>query len=521
MLLDVVIYMRVSLEKSMTGKSVLLFLFGAIVLGVIYFSVVADDMEGKATVDLTAVGSSEAEDAVRPNVLLIVIDTLRQDRLHARRGGERVMPYLEDFAAGGWEFTSAWSQSSWTKPSMVSILSGLYVSTHEVQFGVFKPFAHVADQDMRIEGVPSEIVMAAEYFSGAGYRSLGYQTNQHLQAQFGFAEGFAVYENMPWSDAGPLTDAALAGVADGEGPFFLYVHYFDPHSEYRPGAPYDAVFGEVPVFSAAEEGLLAEYNKHYYLDKIMYDMGVRSEPPAEAFSEMGRDGVRHLYDGECRYADAEVHRLIETVRARWPETLVALVSDHGEEFWEHGSLGHAKRLYEESVNVPLVFDFPGQEAARIGTAVETIDVLPTLAAAAGLEPLAGWQGRDLSGTVAAGGDVARAVFTETRSSIPEFGVCLRSVRQGDWKLLVDRSAGESYLYNLATDPGELLDVSGEHPARVAALEKLLAAHRVAAREHEAYSFARNIVGADEETIAQLEAIGYVGGDMQLRRGDCE
>jgi len=452
-----------------------------------------------------------APDAAPPaprNVLLVVVDTLRGDRVAARRNGVAVMPQTRALAERGVWFQAAYTQASWTKPSVVSILTSLYPETHRVQFGIQAKWLDEHDLG-HLEGIPAGKETAPLYFKRFGYSTAVVQTNKHLQAQYGFGQGCDQYEEITWAPGEMVTAAALKQLDGLAPPFFLYAHYFDPHASYDPPQPHRDAFGPLPEFTQQERTLLEDpnYHQNYYLDSVLHNVGKRSERKHGEISETGRERVRMLYDGECHYADAATERLIAEVLRRHPDTIVVYTSDHGEEFWEHGSIGHAKTVYEEAVHVPLIFAGAVPGGKVVDTRVQSIDILPTLAALLGLPPNEHWQGRDLSPAFHGAPLAAQPVFSSTRGSLPELGLNRRMVIEGADKLVQDLALNREEYFNLGDDPGEQHDL-GPGDTREA-LQSLLAAHEAAISNHPMAAIAPSIHGLDEDTKAELESLGYL------------
>lgn len=437
------------------------------------------------------------------------MDTLRADRVAATRNGVPVMPNLHALAEKSIWFHQAIAPASWTKPSVTSVLTGLYPATHRVEFGVQKPW--VEGQRMVIQGLAPEKPTLLAFFSDAGYATAAVQTNVHLQGQYGFAAGCGAYQFARWASATEVTDRTLALARQQTQPFLLYAHYFDPHADYVPPEPHRSVFGPLPGLTPEEEDLLGnDYHQRYYLQKAKLDMGLISEMSLGHFSETAREHIRQLYDGECHYTDAELGRLVQTIRAEFPDTVIVITSDHGEEFWEHGGLGHAKTVFQELVNVPLVISVPGRAPRQVNTAVETIDIAPTLAALAGATPSPGWQGRDILVEPLE----ALPAYSETRSSFPEANLHRESVIDGANKLIRDVSKGTMALFDLSSDPGEQQDLSPSLADRSAALGTLLDTHNAAATAHPLAAIPPTEFGLDgtpeaQSTREQLEALGYL------------
>ncbi|HEO72184.1 MAG TPA: hypothetical protein ENN80_13060, partial [Candidatus Hydrogenedentes bacterium] len=271
-------------------------------------------------------------------------------------------------------------------------------------------------------------------------------------------------------------------------------------------------FGPPP--DATDEDLrLLQPVGDYYRDKTLFDMRVKEAREKGTLTQAGKDYMRYMYDGEVRYTDEHVGRLLAFVRARHPDAVIALTSDHGEELWEHGSIGHGKTVFQESIHVPLLLKAPGVVPRTVSTNVETIDILPTLAALLGLPSRDGWQGRDLI-PIAQGAALERPVFAESRGSLREFGLYIESVTVGSRKSISKHKPIESApaLYDLDSDPLEQRDLATTHAAEVARLSQLLADYRKANEAHPAHAIGPVRYGLDVATREALKALGYLGDD---------
>lgn len=444
----------------------------------------------------------------RPNVVLIVIDALRYDRIDAYRNDQPVMPALRAFRDESIWFSNAAVACTWTKPSMVSMFTSLYVPAHGVVYSSTVERAAPAERF-----VPQELALLPEYLHDAGYFTMGVQTNPHLTHEMGFAQGMDDYPYLPLAPADRVTQEAL-GLLDkhgSESPFLLYVHYIDPHEPYWPPDEYKRAF-------AAEDGsepallnqLTPDAFKEYRDDAGLYKAGWKKERGVEPLTPEQEEVIRAYYDGESRFADDQVARLVETLEHDFPNTLIIITADHGEELWEHGTTGHGHSLYEELMHVPLAIKGPGIEPGTVEDPVESIDLLPTIAAFVGMAPSALWQGHDLLAERTR--DDAR-VFSRTRAAIPFENVDLFAVQDGAWKCITDLHTGKDALFNLARDPGETQNVLDENPEVAAALRNALTAHRQQCEAvHERLAIPDAAVKADElsdETMEQLKDLGYV------------
>ena len=453
------------------------------------------------------VAESEVDAAsdAKPNVVLVVIDALRADRLTAQRNGIALMPRLAEFAADSWWFTCASTQSTWTKPSMVSLFTSLYPGVHNVQFGASHRIAE--GQEMSVDILPETLDTMAECFKRAGYETAAMQANANVKGAFGFKQGFPDYsyrfDAYPEFRAREITQAAMAHFESAKGPLFLYLHYMEPHAPYDPPVEYLDRFEPLPPVSPEERRQIDSQYFDYYGDKVQHDLGLREERKFADWTEAGREYVRVKYDAEVRYADEEVGRLLAFIRESRPNTVVVVLADHGEELWEHGSVGHGRTLYQELLAVPLIMSFPGEKARRIEAPVELIDVLPTLAARVHLEKSELWQGRDLASPLPA----ARPVFAQTMTSLREADVHLEAVLQGDDKLIADMRRQNELLFRLLRDPTEHTPVKED--AREAQLKTLLTAHDAENEHHPAYTPPGSAARLDQESIEQLKSQGYL------------
>ena len=398
--------------------------------------------------------------AAAPNVILISIDTLRADHLGCYGYARSTSPSLDRLASEGVVLTDVSAPSPWTRPSHASLLTGLYPSRH----GVKTP-AH---------GLSSAVATLAEHFAAAGYATKAIVNSEHLDERFGLLRGFAAFDYVsewsrwpPWrkrivDSADVITDRALRELAAaGERPFFLFLHYYDPHSDYAPPGDYARLFVgpyEGPLDGDTEQLLEIQRTKR----------PLRRED---------RDHLVDLYDAEIRQLDAQLARLFAFLdeHGLTRSTIVAVTSDHGEEFLDHGSVLHGHTLYQELLAVPLILRGPGVAVGRRVSAVASlVDVPPTLLSLAGLSPLSEVDGLDLSTqwTLDPPEPTDRAVFAEADSKNAQPDV-KRMVRSGRWKLCYDRLEKKAQLYDLAADPMEQVDVSESNREIVAELEARL------------------------------------------------
>ncbi len=428
------------------------------------------------------------------NVLLISIDSIRQDYVGAYGDPGGVTPTLDALASHGVLFANAVSTTSWTLPAHMSLLTGQYPASHGV----------IGDGG----SLPEEKTTLAEILRARGYRTGGFVSGPYLHRGYGFAQGFDVYEHCMGYDVAVKEDGRVANVVQAnlrshrgvtspliheavtkwlrkiprQRPFFLFVHYWDPHYDYLPPLPFDRY-------------LDPGYTGRFRPEGFLQNKKINPQMPAA-----DRRRLLDLYRGEIRYTDAWIRKLLRELEERGvlERTLVVVVGDHGEEFFDHGQKGHRNNLYEETLRAPLILSLRGvfDGGVVVNEAVSLIDVVPTVTAALGFASPNEAQGFPLQ--EAGVGDGKRpGVFAELHHRF----LALRGER---WKSILDLESGDVSLYDLQGDPGEQRDVREEQEEIARDQLELL-------RSGEHARYAPGGVETpvlDEETEAALRALGY-------------
>lgn len=421
-----------------------------------------------------------------PDVIVILVDTLRSDRLGMYGSGRPTSPFLDRMAQGGAVFLDNTCQFPWTMPSVVSIHTGKYLTA-------FK--STLSSQDFSL----------AEAFRGAGYRTLGLVANGLVRSEAGFGSGFDYFESSrPGSKVKQASrtleelredlDAPLREALEvedrGDGteraaphgerePLFLYLHPFDPHDPYLPHSEYKSDFPLETAERVQPEG--------WQLETYRSDPRVPKRPAPTIRKNLDRMvEERNRYDGEIRYTDAQLEQFFAELEA-WgvlENCVIALVSDHGECLWEHRTpLGeeelasitvpkyfyrtHGATVFEESIATPMVLwgtGVPG--GVRRREPVENIDLFPTLLDLAGLEPPEGLHGKSLVQLMNADHD-EEVVWRDHVFTHGVHGTAVRDTRTG-MKLIYPRGmaleAGwKPMLFDLRADPHEREDLAESSP----------------------------------------------------------
>ena len=437
------------------------------------------------------------------NVVLIVVDTLRQDHLKAYGYHRETAPTLSRLASEGvlWDGVSP---TSWTKPAVASIFTGLH------------PVRHQAFDSL--DRLPDEARTLAERLSRRGYRTLGIAANGWLTRTAGFAQGFDEYYSMVddlkrsrFSTGEEVNSELLPRLKGLQPPFFLFVHYLDPH------APYDPVRDHRgwPLL-----GRLAARKGGVSIQELRMSEFVERPP------QLVEDAI-DLYDAEIRQVDDAIGDLLGELRrlGLMDGTLTVVTSDHGEEMQEHGRMGHGQTLYEEVVRVPLVLHGPGNLPAglRLGSA-SLLDVAPTI-----LELLRETvPPGELDGVSLAGGMVPADAAASTASPhLAERELLLHldldigghalALRGDRLKLVLSQKPFRKELFDHRQDPREQASqLTG--PAGAASMPAL--AERLADRYNELSG--RTLPRATNvapEKLEAMAALGYVGAgrSVSIRR----
>jgi choline-sulfatase len=420
----------------------------------------------------------------RPNVLLYVIDTLRADHLGIYGYPAPVSPHLDALAAESVVFDRAYAQSGWTRTSVVSMLTGL------------TPFAHRVLG--REDALPASVPTLAGLLQAAGYQTAGFVANANLAPELGFGRGFdryvPIYVQHDPPRAGWLNDELLSWLRSRRrrAPFFAYLHSMEPHDPYDPPEPFRRRFAPhlaTALRSPAAAGIAAALAAHPRLTQ-----------------EEIRADFAALYDGEIAANDDAIGRLLQALRAAglYDDTLIIVVSDHGEELLDHGLWGHGHSLYSEILHVPLLLKLPGGRGTgeRRGDVASHVDLLPTILAAAGVRIPAAAEGRDLLGRSIGAAD------PPVLSLLQLDGAGIASVVEGGRQLIrwqPDHPAGRLEMYDLRADPHERRDLMGRDLLWAGFMSSRL---RELRRTHER-SFAAPRVALDGELGKRLRALGYV------------
>jgi arylsulfatase A-like enzyme len=447
--------------------------------------------------------SCAPEPRSRPNVLLISIDTLRADHLGCYGYELPTSPAIDALAARGVRFTRNFSQSNQTLPSHASLLTSLFPAEFQI---TRDDGANTRQQDTKLR-LPEAVETLAEVASSAGYHTGAFTDGGLVAPRYGIGQGFDTFQAARTSEAQGF-DTTLPAfkrwlddwkAADDGTPFFAFVHSYDVHDPYRAPPPFDRAFTE----RRSEDFLVTRGFMPTALD-------LRQRMPEPSASEL--DEIRRFYDNGIAYADRGVGLLglILEESEVWDNTLVVLVSDHGEEFKEHGSWGHGPQLFDELLHVPLIVRFPhDQYAGRVvEQVVRSVDIAPTVAEVIDAPMGAAWVGTSLMELLDGEGE-DRPVISELSNA--QLGTL--SMRVGDLKVIDVPSLDRELLFNTAKDPGEHVDLARSRPAVLAEMRDELRRWR-ASLAAGSKSLRAVPMGEEAQNLQELEAellgkMGYV------------
>lgn len=412
------------------------------------------------------------------NVVVVVIDTLRSDRLATYGATRQTAPFLDGLAREGAVFDGL-SPTSWTKPATASLLTGLHPLRHQA---VGRP-----------DSLPDQVATLAERLREKGYQTLGVSANGWISPAFGFDQGFDELILEDGVAHAEDVNASLLPLLGGlEPPFFLYVHYIDPHAPYEPRTAWDG--GELSAGLRAQGPVAIKDLDPFSL--------LRRSPALLA-------RARDLYDGEIRGADRGLEQLVDALRQRdlLEGTVLVVTSDHGEEMEDHGRMSHGLSLYEEVVRVPLVFHAPHLIPPGHRGRASLLDVVPTL-----MDLLDLGSSRELASLD--GVSLASALRGEAQAAGPRTflfhldhidGTALALTRGRD-KIVLGRQPYRKELFDLEKDPREHRNLLGQGEEAFARLAADLAA---AYNDASSQALPRRPASLDEALEAKLSALGYV------------
>ena len=422
------------------------------------------------------------------NVVFILVDTLRADHLGSYGATRDTSPNLDAFAESAYRFTTTEAQAGCTFPSVNSLLTSRYAEHFLGQ-----------PQERRMS-IPDSIPTLAEILSAQGYQTVAVSaspvvrdTPSRVNHFGGFGRGFDRFdEECMMKDASCVNVRTLEALDGLSSPFFLYLHYWDPHDPYNPPPHHIRSFPDRPY------SLRFLHNGNLWpIIRMLYRDG-----PEWQITPGDVAQIKTLYDEEIRYFDGRFQELLDRLRAdgTLDHTILVFASDHGDEQLEHGQIGHCRDIaYQTVLHTPLILKIPGMPGGVRQAKVQNLDIVPTLLDYLGIPAERfGFEGRSLRPVVEDDTAIHRFVFAAQGTS--------RVVSDGRWKLLYDIGSDQRRLFDLGDDPGETRDLATEQPEEADRLQEVL------------FRWIRHLEGAvgsegslrnARDTEDALKAVGYL------------
>lgn len=430
---------------------------------------------------LLSISGCNTQDASKDNfnIVLITIDALRADHLSCYGYHRNTSPNIDKIAAKGIVFKNVFAPSSWTVPSMVSLLTSVYPVNH----GIVKGFAK--GEKIHNQNVFSdELITLAELLKANGYDTFGVASNLHLSENFGFARGFDHFKCLSFKPA-PFVNRVVyswESQIKNSDKFFLWLHYFDPHHPYRSRKPW------------IENYTTQELTQKFSLSSKSSDYLQRHIPKLqkEALSNLVA-----LYDSDINYVDAYIGELINEFELD-ENTLIIITADHGEEFFEHGRLGHGYNLHQETIKIPLIIKLPrSPRKETVDEYVNLVDIIPTIVDILGINPSEKMLGKSA---------LKKKLVNEYMYTELDRKALLKAIITPEWKYIYNYKNKTNQLYNIKTDPNELNNLADKKVKQCNQLKEQLLYWAVTSKTYPTKS---QVFEISQEEKEKLEAMGYL------------
>lgn len=451
-----------------------------------------------------------------PNIVLIVIDTLRKDHVSCYGYESKTTPNIDALSRFGLLFENNVAQAPWTAPSIASIFTSSYPS--ETGVGVVDmPGGERYLSKSTVTRLDEEAVTLAEILKAGGYKTVGVSANLFFEDAYGLWQGFDEKKYLKNEPADNVVSAAIAMMdktfsdRNNDGiPFFVYIHFMDVHAPNDPPAPYDNMFPTIDGRPHEKRDSLWDAGE----DINTYSSGEGLETPG--FRRYRSHRVA-LYDGSIAYVDSQVARFVEHLKNKglMDNTVVVITADHGEEFWDHPAfekqhfpnprnrygVGHDHTLFHELLDVPLVITGKGVPAGRVTFSVRNIDVAPTIIGLSGVETgMSSPEGVDLVAAFKAGKLDDMPAYAESIAH----GYEMKCAQAKGYKFIKYYGpGGGGYLFNRKADPTETLDVSASEPEKASEMSRMLDAWVAGTKD----ASGKPVV-IDKKMKEQLRSLGY-------------
>lgn len=374
-----------------------------------------------AFINLAALSQKIFVSRSRPNVLLLLCDTLRADHLGCYGYARPTSPHIDEFASEALLFENAMSSSPWTKPSMGNLFTSLYPHQHQAFYWE--------------DNLQNGCLTLAEIFRNFNYSTFAIQTNVLITQYYNFHQGFQHFDEIINEKAEKVTEKFNSWVRKKRSkPFFAYLHFMDVHLPYEAPVKFNRIFEPEPIASVLNNIPSA------YEVRILNEIGL---------SQQDKQHFINMYDAEIRYFDYYFGQIIDNLKklGLFEDTIIVLAADHGEEFSDHNGFEHGHTLYNELIHIPLIIKYSSKlQPKRIKTHVKQQDLTPTLLKICRIKKSTELRGRNLILNTKSGEPQQEEIFFEAIG----FGAEKKGIVKDGWKLIEntgkkDKDAIELYL----------------------------------------------------------------------------
>jgi choline-sulfatase len=434
-------------------------------------------------------GCSPAQDH---HIVVVLLDTVRQDALGCYGNPLSPTPAMDAVAGEGVRFTQAVSTSGWTLPAVASLLTGTWPSIHGA-----------VGRGTRLRPIRDELPTAAEVLNRHGFKTLAFTNAAFVSPMLRLDRGFDIFDhrftyNQDTRRADETITTAVGVLRDHRSQStFSLIHLFDAHLDYDPPAAYRS------LYTGGREDPLPPLTSADCLD-MQTDAG--RNPPSQA----DIDYIRGVYQGEVRFVDTQIERLIEQLKALgiYDRTTLIITADHGEEFWDHGGFEHGHTLYDELIRIPLIIRFEesaGISARVIDQQVRILDIMPTVLDLLGIDKPESFAGESLLPLIRGESGENRGAFAESLL----YGPRKLAWRDAKYKYIYHGEGDGGELYDWTEDPAEQTDLSEAYPEVAQQLR------------HELLDFATElgirartmseppVIDMSPEQVDKLRSLGYI------------
>ena len=417
----------------------------------------------------------------KPNIVLIILDSLRADHLGCYGYARNTSPNIDDLAKNGLIFSNAFSQGGYTLASIPSIFTSKFPLSH----GVF-----INQNGDKLDANETTL---AETLKNNGYVTASFTGGGYTSHVYGFSQGFDLYKETDWGDMKEVNQLASDWLEiKQEKPFFLFLHSYSIHDPFNPPEPFSK------IYASGYNGQL----KNTFLNYILFE---KINKRTLTLSKEDVEYITSQYDGGIRYCDEQLGKLFKKIVTLGLDsnTIVILTSDHGEDLMDHGTISHGD-LYDEGIHVPLIVKYPylSLENNKIGSIVRSIDIMPTILDILALPLAASMEGKSLLPLMLGKKDKhERMVFSFGNSSKLKVRIALRTK---NWKLIYSYKTEQDELYNLEKDPKELNNLADVNKRQLAILKKKLNSYI----EKLKLPIKKDKAVLDEKTKQRLKSLGY-------------